>query len=56
MTRILQTGTALRQPGAKLTTVIPIRIKRRGGRDMQIATGRMEKNSVRRWAEKTLFA
>ena len=32
MTRIIQTGTAVQKPGAKLTTFIPVRIKRRGGR------------------------
>ncbi|WP_301102480.1 site-specific recombinase resolvase [Propionivibrio sp.] len=44
MTRIIQTGTATHQggrPGAKLTTFIPVRIKRHGGRKVVIpaATG-----------------
>ena len=39
MTRIIQTGTATHQggrPGAKLTTFIPVRIKRHGGRKVVI--------------------
>lgn len=36
MTRILQTGEAANQAGVKLTTVIPVRIKRRGGRKVVI--------------------
>lgn len=32
MTRILQTGGAARHSGVKLTTVIPVRIRRHGGR------------------------
>ena len=36
MTRIIQTGAAVQQPGAKLTTFIPVRIKRRGGRKVVI--------------------
>ncbi len=36
MTRIIQTGAAVQQPGAKLTTFIPVRIKRHGGRKVVI--------------------
>lgn len=36
MTRIIQTGAAINQRGAKLTTFIPVRIKRHGGRKMVI--------------------
>lgn len=36
MTRILQTGEAVQQAGAKLTIFIPIRIKRRGGRKVVV--------------------
>ena len=36
MTRIIQTGAAVQQPGAKLTTFIPVRIKRRGGRKVVV--------------------
>ena len=36
MTRIIQTGTAINRPGAKLTTFIPVRIKRHGGRKVVI--------------------
>lgn len=36
MTRIIQTGVAVQQPGAKLTTFIPVRIKRHGGRKVVI--------------------
>lgn len=36
MTRIIQTGTAVNRPGAKLTTFIPVRIKRHGGRKVVI--------------------
>jgi hypothetical protein len=32
MTRIIQTGTAVNRQGAKLTTFIPVRITRHGGR------------------------
>ena len=32
MTRIIQTGVAINRPGVKLTTFIPVRIKRHGGR------------------------
>lgn len=32
MTRILQTGEAVQHSGVKLTTVIPVRIRRHGGR------------------------
>jgi hypothetical protein len=41
MTRIIQTGAAIQQPGAKLTTFIPVHIKRHGGRKVVIpaATG-----------------
>ena len=31
MTRIIQTGAAEQRQGAKLTTFIPVRIKRHGG-------------------------
>ena len=36
MTRIIQTGAALNRQGAKLTTFIPVRIKRHGGRKVVI--------------------
>lgn len=36
MTRIIQTGAAVNRPGAKLTTFIPVRIKRHGGRKVVI--------------------
>lgn len=36
MTRIIQTGAAVQQQGAKLTTFIPVRIKRRGGRKVVV--------------------
>ena len=36
MTRIIQTSAAVQQPGAKLTTFIPVRIKRRGGRKVVV--------------------
>jgi hypothetical protein len=36
MTRIIQTGAAVQQPGAKLTTFIPVRLKRRGGRKVVV--------------------
>jgi hypothetical protein len=36
MTRITQTGAAVQRPGAKLTTFIPVRIKRHGGRKVVI--------------------
>ena len=36
MTRIIQTGAAVQQPGVKLTTFIPVRIKRRGGRKVVV--------------------
>lgn len=36
MTRIIQTGAAINQQGAKLTTLIPVRIKRHGGRKVVI--------------------
>lgn len=36
MTRIIQTGAAVQRPGAKLTTFIPVRIKRRGGRKVVV--------------------
>jgi len=41
MTRITQTGAAVNRQGAKLTTFIPVRIKRHGGRKVVIpaATG-----------------
>ena len=36
MTRIIQTGAAVQKPGAKLTILIPVRIKRRGGRKVVV--------------------
>lgn len=36
MTRIFQTGAAVNRQGAKLTTFIPVRIKRHGGRKVVI--------------------
>ena len=36
MTRIIQTGAAVQQQGTKLTTFIPVRIKRRGGRKVVV--------------------
>ena len=36
MTRIIQTGAAVNRPGARLTTFIPVRIKRHGGRKVVI--------------------
>lgn len=41
MTRIMQTRAAVNRPGAKLTTFIPVRSKRHGGREVVIpaATG-----------------
>lgn len=36
MTRIIQTGAPVNRPGAKLTTFIPVRIKRHGGRKVVI--------------------
>jgi len=36
MTRIAQTGAAVNRQGAKLTTLIPVRIKRHGGRKVMI--------------------
>ncbi|MBP8867260.1 MAG: site-specific recombinase resolvase [Propionivibrio sp.] len=36
MTRIIQTGAAVNRQGAKLTTFIPMRIKRHGGRKVVI--------------------
>jgi hypothetical protein len=36
MTRIIQTGTAVNRPGTKLTTFIPVHIKRHGGRKVVI--------------------
>ena len=36
MTRIIQTGAAVQKQGAKLTTFIPVRIKRRGGRKVVV--------------------
>ena len=36
MTRIIQTGAAVNRQGAKLTTFIPVRIKRHGGRKVVI--------------------
>jgi len=38
MTRIIQTGAAVNRQGAKLTTFIPVRIKRHGGRKVVIPT------------------
>lgn len=36
MTRIIQTGAAINRSGGKLTTFIPVRIKRHGGRKVVI--------------------
>ncbi|MQM31494.1 MAG: hypothetical protein CRU78_13610 [Candidatus Accumulibacter phosphatis] len=36
MTRIIQTGAAVQQQGAKLTTLIPLHIRRSGGRKVVI--------------------
>ncbi len=36
MTRIIQTGEAVQQQGAKLTTLIPVHIRRSGGRKLVI--------------------
>lgn len=36
MTRIIQTGAAVNRQGPKLTTLIPVRIKRHGGRKVVI--------------------
>jgi hypothetical protein len=36
MTRIIQTGPAVQQQGAKLTTLIPVHIRRSGGRKVVI--------------------
>ncbi len=36
MTRIIQTGAAIQQQGAKLTTFIPVHIKMRGGRKVVV--------------------
>jgi hypothetical protein len=36
MTRIIQTGEAIQQQGAKLTTLIPVHIRRTGGRKVVI--------------------
>jgi hypothetical protein len=36
MTRIIQTGAAVQQQGAKLTTLIPVHIRRSGGRKVVI--------------------
>ena len=36
MTRIIQTGEAVQQQGAKLTTLIPVHIRRTGGRKVVI--------------------
>ena len=36
MTRIIQTGQAVQQQGAKLTTLIPVHIRRSGGRKVVI--------------------
>lgn len=43
MTRIIQTGAAVNRPGAKLTTFIPVRIKRHGGRKVVIPTAAGDK-------------
>lgn len=44
MSRIIQTGEAIQQTGAKLVTVIPVRIRRHGGRKVVIpAAGSTEK-------------
>ena len=36
MTRIIQTGNAVQQQGAKLTTLIPVHIRRSGGRKVVV--------------------
>ena len=36
MTRIIQTGEAVQQQGAKLTTLIPVHIRRSGGRKVVV--------------------
>ncbi|MEF8733285.1 MAG: hypothetical protein V5B40_15700 [Candidatus Accumulibacter meliphilus] len=36
MTKIIQTGAAVQQQGAKLTTLIPLHIRRSGGRKVVI--------------------
>ncbi len=48
MTRIIQTGAAVQQPGAKLTTFIPVRIKRRGGRKVVVpaSSGKMQEHDA----------
>lgn len=43
MTRIIQTGAAINRPGAKLTTFIPVRIKRHGGRKVVIPAAAQDK-------------
>ncbi|MBK9624962.1 MAG: hypothetical protein IPO38_10560 [Rhodocyclaceae bacterium] len=43
MTRIIQTGAAVQRPGAKLTTFIPVRIKRRGGRKVVVPAAASDK-------------
>ncbi len=47
MTRIIQTGAAVRQSGAKLTTFIPVRIKRHGGRKVVIPAAAGDKMPAR---------
>ena len=43
MTRIIQTGAAVNRQGAKLTTFIPVRIKRHGGRKVVIPSAAGDK-------------
>ena len=43
MTRIIQTGAAVNRQGAKLTTFIPVRIKRHGGRKVVIPAADKDK-------------
>ena len=45
MTRIIQTGAAVDRQGAKLTTFIPVRIKRHGGRKVVIPAAAGDKMS-----------
>ena len=43
MTQIIQTGAAVNRQGAKLTTFIPVRIKRHGGRKVVIPSAAGDK-------------
>lgn len=44
MSRIIQTGEAIRQNGAKLVTVIPVRIRRHGGHKVVISAAGSAQN------------